>query len=89
MGCFEFVHMRQILQGSAVRREDLVIACDGRRRAEEELGARRVPTAGIFSRHIVLDKLEQRAYAMKIFKKNVDDAQRAFRRMFPLLGVKI
>lgn len=40
MGCLEFVHMRQILQGPAVRREDLVIACDRRRRAEEELGAR-------------------------------------------------
>lgn len=65
--------MRQILQGPAVKREDLVIA-NCMRRAQEgwravggsTLG---VLTAGIFSRHIVLDKLEQRAYAMKTFKK--------------------
>lgn len=58
------------LQGPAVKREDLVIE----RRVQEgwkgvggsTLG---VPTAGTFNCHIVLDKLEQRVYAIKLFTK--------------------
>lgn len=75
------------VQDPAVKREDLVIE----RRVQEGWRGRSwgldlgVPTAGTFNCHIVLDKLEQRAYAIKSFYKNADGAQRAFQWMFALL----
>lgn len=75
------------VRGLAVKREDLAIE----RRVQEDWRGRSwgfdlgVPIAGTFNCHIVLDKLEQRAYAIKYFYKNADGAQRAFRWMFALL----
>lgn len=55
-----------------MKQEDLVIA-DGRQRAGEELEATLgVQAVGIFSCHVVLDKLERCTYTVKTFYKNED-----------------